>query len=97
MARYANILTSLAVESGDGGHQEIIDCFLEYNMDNFFIKEMFNSSNIKKQCRDKSHAGLKSRVDKCKIPASVVDEPSSDRNIPLRITGPINFSWSITA
>jgi hypothetical protein len=38
MAWYANILTSLPVESGDGGHQEIIDYFLKYNMYNFFIK-----------------------------------------------------------
>ena len=30
MAWYANILTSLPVESGDGGHQEIIDYFREY-------------------------------------------------------------------
>ena len=58
MAWYANILTSLAVESGDGGHQQIIGYFLEYKMNNFFIKEMLNSSNIKKQCGNKSHAGL---------------------------------------
>lgn len=45
MAWYANILTSLAVESGDGGHQEIIEYFLEYKMNNFLIKEMLNSSN----------------------------------------------------
>jgi hypothetical protein len=30
-------------------------------------------------------------------PASVVEEPSSERNIPLRMTGPINFSWSFAA